>query len=267
MFALSLFTAAMLGLGPTPVTHVRTLGDVVEIRPQMMDASGARRDAVRDARDAGTEIVGQLNADGEVEWAPTPANQRGLLGGDDAPALIYVRAFDGVFAIDPFEPLPQNGNLDGIDQPITLVTQRQLFNGSSLETDRTLFDRRRLERTEQLFTELERARRAWLRANGYAGVRTLTNPNAEQADTATKTPEPAGWFRKPAEMPRGKSREAVQADPIAPDRAHAIAASLLEDGQARISLPPGTRGDVAERVAARQADDERGEEVAANDPR
>lgn len=266
MLALSLMTSAMLGLAPQPVTNVGTLGDIVEIRPQMMDTSGDRRDNTRNPADAGTEVVGQLGADGQAAWYQTDANERAARGGEDAPALIYVRVFDGVFAIDPFEPLPQNSNLDALYQPITLTTQRQLFDGSSLESDRTLFDRRRLERTEQLFAELERARLAWLRANGYAGVRTFTNPNADESEAANKLPEPAGWFRKPAEMPRGKSHEAVQGDPAESDRAVAIAATLLRDGEARVSLPPGTRADVAQRVAERNADSS-GEEMAANDPR
>jgi len=266
MFALSLMTTAVLGLAPQPVTTVRTLADIVEIRPQMMDTSADRRDNTRDPADAGTEVVGQLGADGQSAWIQTDRNERAARGAEDAPALIYVRVFDAVFAIDPFEPLPQNSNLDALDQPITLTTQRQLFDGSSLESDRTLFDRRRLERTEQLFAELERARKQWLRANGYAGVRTFTNPNADETEAADAMPEPAGWFRKPAEMPRGKSHEAVQADPAETDRAAAIAATLLRDGEARISLPPGTRADVAQRVAERNTDAD-GEEMAANDPR
>lgn len=250
---MTLMTAALLGFGPQTVTNVRPIADVVEIRPQMLDTRGHRRDAVRDAEDAGTAVVGVQGEHG-IAWAPTSRNQRERLGGQDAPALIYVRAFDGVFAIDPFEPLPTNSELDQVYAPINEVTARMLFNGSSLETDRALFDRRRIERTAELFRQLEKARRAWLRSNGFAGVITFTNPDAEaEADASVKAPEPAGWFRKPAEMPRGKSREAVQAEPegMSTEAARAVAASLL-DGASRVSVPHTMSKDAADRMAQRQ---------------
>lgn len=248
---MTLMTAALLGYGPHTVTNVRPIADVVEIRPQMLDTRGHRRDAVRDAQDAGTAIVGEQGEHG-IAWAPTARNQRERLGGQDAPALIYVRVFDGVFAIDPFEPLPTNSELDQVYAPINEVTARMLFNGSSLETDRALFDRRRIERTAELFKHLEKARRAWLRSNGFSGAFTYTAPAAE-GDASVTAPEPAGWFRKPAEMPRGKSREAVQAEPgsMSPEAARAVASGLL-DGATRVSVPHTMSKDAADRLAESQ---------------
>ncbi|MEQ8770675.1 MAG: hypothetical protein RIB60_09225 [Phycisphaerales bacterium] len=244
----TLMLAATIGMAPETATIVRPLADVVEIRPQMMDLTGQRADQVRDVT-AESEVVGHIDAEGNAHWIATDRNERTRRGGENAPSLIYVRVFDGVFAIDPFEPLPQTDELNELYAPVDINTARQLFNGSSLQTDRALFDRRRIERTEELFRALERARRGWLKANGYAGVRTFTNPSAGGDEAAVQgTPEPAGWFRKPAELPRGKSREAVQAEPMSEGEAASVASNILE-GATRVSTPPSMPVDQAERLA------------------
>lgn len=259
----TLVLAGMLGMAPETATIVRPLADVVEIRPQMLDLTGQRADQVRDVV-AESEVVGHIDADGNAHWIATDRNDRARRGGEDAPSLIYVRVFDGVFAIDPFEPLPQTDELNELYAPVDINTARQLFNGTSLQTDRALFDRRRIERTEELFRALERARRGWLKANGFAGVRTFTNPNAGRDEVEVRgTPEPAGWFRKPAELPRGKSREAVQGEPISGDEAAAIASNILE-GATRVSTPPSMPADEAERLA-QASEPELDEEVAINE--
>ena len=144
-----MLAGALAGVGPHPVTDVRPLADIVEIRPQMMDPDAERGDQVRDLRATGT-VVGQVDAQGNVAWEGTDRNERAARGaGADAPSLIYVRVFDGVFAIDPFEPLPQTGELSELYAQVDITTARQLFSGSSLETDRALFDRRRLSRASE----------------------------------------------------------------------------------------------------------------------
>ncbi len=73
--------------------------------------------------------------------------------------------------------------------------------------------------------DIRHARNVWLRERGYVGgVRTFKNPVRSGDASAGRTPEPAGWFRKPAEFPRTKSSEHV-----------------------RLSLPPG----ISPRAAAR----------------
>ncbi len=259
----ALMLAATFGMAPGTTTIVRPLADVVEIRPQMMDLSGQRADQVRDVQ-ADARVVGQTGENGEIAWVPTRNNHRAASGAEDAPSLIYVQVFDGVFAIDPFEPLPQTDEYNELYAPVNITTARQLFNGSSLQTDRALFDRRRIERTEELFRALERARRGWLKANGYLGVRTFTNPNADAEATEVRgTPEPAGWFRKPAELPRGKSREAVQGEPMSDVEAASVASNILE-GATRVSTPPTMAADEAARLAE-NVEAESSDEVAINE--
>lgn len=242
MLTASILAMSALLMGPTPVTQVRSAGEIVEIRSGMIDAEGdLRRDQVRFGAEP-TEVVGSL-ADGKLVWDDARSD-RARLGGEDAPELILVRAFDAVFAIDPFVSLPKGD----------IGLMRQLFSGTSLDTDRSLFDRRRIERTEELMTILESARISWLHDNGFYGVRTFRNPNAGSTiRRGAELPEPAGWFEKPADMPRTKSKEQVQAEP-AQDRTAAIAATLLSgDEPVRISLPFGTAPDVVASVERRNA--------------
>ncbi len=85
-----------------------------------------------------------------------------------------------------------------------------------------------VERAER---DIRHARNVWLREHGYAGgVRTFKNPVRGGADSARGTPEPAGWFRKPAEFPRTRSSEHV-----------------------RMSLPPGIDPRAAARLRAMES--------------
>lgn len=79
---------------------------------------------------------------------------------------------------------------------------------------------------------IDRARSRWLRDRGYVGgVRTFTNPRSHGADStgserARVVPEPSGWFRRPAEMPRTKSVEQVRYS--VPPGMHPTAAARLQ---------------------------------------
>lgn len=232
------FTAA----GPAPVTNVRPAADIVEIRAGMTRADHElRRDQIRFRADEPAPVVATLE-DGAIVWRAEHSD-RERLGGQDAPELILVRAFDMVFAIDPFASLPSGGT--------TLM--RQLTRPGSLEVDRTLYNRQSIDRTRELMRLLENARQNWLRDNGYYNPRTYTNPNAGQATDRATLPEPAGWFRVPEDAPRTRSREQVRARPDA-DRAASIAEALLSgDEPARISLPFGTAPDVVASVERRNA--------------
>ncbi|MFK7883804.1 MAG: hypothetical protein AB8F26_06440 [Phycisphaerales bacterium] len=241
MLTASVLALSAIVMGPTPVTNVRTAGDIIEIRTGMIDgANDTRRDQVRDFDREPTKVVGSI-ADGALVWDGADSD-RERLGGQDAPELILVRAFDGVFAIDPFVQLPQGD----------IGLMRQLFSGTSLDTDRALFDRRRIERTEELMKILESARMNWLRDNGYYSARTVRNPNAGKSTSeGASLPEPSGWFRTPDDMPRTQPEEQVQAEPSKNRRA-AIASSLLSgDEPIRISLPFGTAPDVVASAARR----------------
>lgn len=243
MLVASLLALSSIALGPAPVTTVRPVSGIVEIRSGMIDSeTDLRRDQIRYRDNEPTETVGSITG-GVLTWDQADSD-RERLGGQDAPELILVRAFDSVFAIDPFVRLPAGD----------IGLMRQLFGGTSLDTDRKLYDRRGIERTEELMKILESARRSWLRDNGYTGVRSFTNPNADQdaAREGASLPEPAGWFRIPEDMPRGKAKEQVQAP--ASDRAAGVAAALLSgDEPVRISLPFGTAPDVVASVERRNA--------------
>ena len=80
---LSLMMSALVGLGPQPVTNVRPLADVIEIRPQMVAGHADRLDRVWDVdeEDMNTAVVGSIDAEGNAQWAPTSHNQRERLGG------------------------------------------------------------------------------------------------------------------------------------------------------------------------------------------
>lgn len=83
--------------------------------------------------------------------------------------------------------------------------------------------------------DIRHARNVWLREQGYVGgVRTFKNPVRAAAGAAGAThnpPQPAGWFRKPAEFPRTKSSEHV-----------------------RLSLPPGISPRAAARLRAMETE-------------
>lgn len=242
MLSATLIALSFVATGPTPVTPIQPLAEIIEIRPGMIrPADELRRDQVRFNNNESTPVVATVD-NGVLSWSAS-GTERERLGGDDAPELILVRAFDADFAIDPFAPLPAGGTL----------VWRQLTRGTSLEMDRTLFNRQSIDRAEELMRLLEQARQNWLQDNGYYGARVFTNPDADRAEEAKAAPEPAGWFRIPEDMPRTRSREQVRAQPGA-DRAAAVAAGLLSgDEPVRISLPFGTAADVVASVERRNA--------------
>lgn len=233
MLSITMIALSFVAVGPTPVTPIQPVADIIEIRSGMIrPADQIRRDQVRFNSNEITPVVATID-NGVLSWSNS-GTERERLGGQDAPELILVRAFDAVFAIDPFAPLPAGGT----------ALMRQLTRGTSLEVDRTLFNRQSIDRTEELMRLLERSRHNWLQDNGYFGTRTYTNPAAGQGEAAKAAPEPAGWFRIPEDMPRTRSREQVLAEPAA-DRTAAIAAGLFSgDEPVRISLPFGTAPDV-----------------------
>lgn len=242
MLTASILALTTIAMGPTPVNQFRTAGEIIEIRAGMIDgADDLRRDQVRYRDNAEpTEVVGTVD-DGRTTWTHARSD-RERLGGQDAPELILVRAFDAVFAIDPFVHLPAGD----------IGLMRQIFRGTNLDTDRTLFTRQRIERTQELMRILESARVNWLRDNGYYSTRTFRNPNAGEASSGeARLPEPAGWFRAPADMPRTQPTEEVRED-REQDRARSIASSLFSgDEPVRISLPFGTAPDVVASVERR----------------
>lgn len=231
---------------------------VIEINPTAFATANTRGVQVRYSNERGVQ-AGTQNADGSVNWN---GSQREAMGGQDAPARILIRIYDGVFSIDPFVPIGCS-NED---------IANMLFNGTTLETNRAIFNRQRIERTEKLLKALEAARHDWLRSNGYYGVRSFTSSKSTgEAQADASLPEPAASFRIPAEAPRGKAREQVNADDLSSDKARAIAASLLRgDESIRISLPMGTAADVVASVEARNTETEINEqepeeELASND--
>ncbi len=189
----------------------------------------------------------------------TSRSERERLGADDdAPAAIYVRAFDAVFMIDPFERVPQL-----IPRPIdengrTLRAQRQLFGEFSLNTSRKLFNWDRVEATSELFRVLELARRDWLRSNGYLGVRTFTSDTPRRSAGASGEIRPRATFQRPDDMPRTRSREQVRED-AAPTIEDAGAMIASSGETVRISAPTYDRSQVRMSIPGRDA----GEPIAA----
>lgn len=253
MMITSLIAAATLALGPCNANgwgnSQITTPKVIEINPDMFDTTAVNRRQIRFSNDTQGSVVGARSMDGQVTWESD--SHRELLGGQDAPALIYVQIFDGTFAIDPFVPIPNASD----------ATAQQLFRGTSLETDRTQFGRVRIERTKELFRKLEQTRINWLRDNGFYGVRSFTNPKAGEKKEA-KLPEPAATFRRPADVPRGKSREQVNAD----TNSMGSVAFLMNSGDAsvRVSLPTHLETSNRVSVIQRNGTDVK-EEVAINE--
>ncbi len=226
--------------------------EIIEINPAAFPSTHTRGVQVRYNNER-AQLAATQDAEGNISWN---GSQREAMGGQDAPARILVRVYDGVFSIDPFVPL-SCGNED---------VANMLFNGTTLETNRALFNRQRIERVEQLIKSLEAARHDWLRNNGYYGVRQYTSSNNSGEEHAEASlPEPAAKFRVPADVPRGKAREQVNADEAT---TRSIATNLLSgDEPVRISLPFGTAPDVVASVEARnaRADEQESQELASND--
>ncbi|MGJ8635817.1 MAG: hypothetical protein ACSHX5_03115 [Phycisphaerales bacterium] len=261
--AATLLAALLIGAAASSATAQYTSAsiespEIIEINPAAFPTTRTRGVQVRYSNERGVQAGTQDN-DGTVNWN---GSQREAMGGQDAPARILIRVYDGVFSIDPFVPIGCS------NEDIT----NMLFNGTTLETNRALFNRQRIERTEKLLKALEAARHDWLRSNGYYGVRSFTSSKStSEAQADASLPEPAASFRIPAEAPRGKAREQVNADDLSSDKARAIAASLLRgDEPIRISLPMGTAADVVASVEARNteteiSEQESEEELASND--
>lgn len=256
-----LTTAAMILIAASTATNAQVSAsisspEIIEINPAAFPSTHTRGVQVRYSNEQG-QLAGSESADGTVTWN---GSQREAMGGQDAPARILIQVYDGVFSIDPFVPL-SSGNED---------IANMLFNGATLETNRALFNRQRIERVEKLLKTLEAARHNWLRNNGYFGVKTFTSSKATaQGQADANLPEPAARFRIPADLPRGKAREQVNADENQTDNnAKSVASSLLSgDEPVRISLPFGTASDVVARVETRNAlaEQEETQELAAND--
>lgn len=243
---------ALTGAAQAQVSASIESPEIIEINPAAFPSTHTRGVQVRYNNERG-QLAATQDQDGTVTWS---GSQREAMGGEDAPARILVRVYDAVFSIDPFVPITC-GNED---------IANMLFNGSTLETNRALFNRQRIERVEQLMKSLEVARHNWLRDNGYYGVRQFTSSKSTSEEHADATlPEPAAKFRIPADVPRGKSREQVNANDAT---TRSIAQNLLEgDEPVRISLPFGTAPDVVARVEARNAaaDEQESQELASND--
>jgi len=146
------------------------------------------------------------------------------------------------------------------------------FRGTSLETDRTQFGRKQIDRTKELFRKLEQTRVNWLRLNGYYSPRTVTNPRYEgQQMTTREAPEPSAVIERPVDMPRTKSREQVKADER-PSISSVMAMLRSGDEAIRISMPRGVgastvaRLDRCEDEETEQANEENGEteQIASN---
>jgi len=226
--------------------------EIIEINPAAFPTTTTRGVQVRFNRHETAQLAATQDNDGEITWS---GSQREAMGGQDAPARILVRAFDGVFSIDPFVPIT-GGNED---------IANLLFNGTTLETNHMIFGRNRIERVEKLMKILEVARHNWLRNNGYYGVKSFVSSRSTgEGQAEASLPEPAASFQIPADVPRGKSREQVNADDA---KSSSIAATLLSDDvPVRISLPFGTAPDVVASVEARNAQNaEETEELASND--
>lgn len=146
----------------------------------------------------------------EIDW-PGPGPERYGAANDDA-SIIYARVGRAVVAFSPWMNYEQvdAGRVDVRDhcgRAVDALTRRPtgVTQGFSSQTAR------RVE------ADLGHARNTWLREQGFVGgVRTFRNPVAAGDTTAESAPEPAGWFRRPPELPRTRSTE-----------------------QVRLSLPPG----------------------------
>ncbi len=214
-----------------------TTPEIVEVRAGMINTNAVDRGQIRFSNRTRGSVVAVSNPDGSIQW-DNATSDREKLGGQDAPALIYIQMFDGVFAIDPFVPVPAAND----------STASMLFRGTTLETNRAQYGRQEIDRTRELMSKLEQARINWLRDNGFYGVRVYTNERTEtQADEQAKAgghPKPSAVFERPADVPRIKSREQVQAERKMPG----VAAMLTGDEPIRISLPHNMAADIVARV-------------------
>ncbi|MCL4220717.1 MAG: hypothetical protein KJZ65_05045 [Phycisphaerales bacterium] len=182
-------------------------------------------------------VVGQIPS----QVALRSAAERARLGaGPEAPQWIVIRFRDGLFAIDPFLQLPD----------VTPETARQLFKSmkygtgapvATLGTDRSLFNRQRIEATEDLFRALEHERVEWLKQNRYVQAVRTWSGDPDHASQQSRAP---GRDALPEDLPRTRPIEEV--------RAPAGGVMLVQGDQpVRVSLPDlGVSADVRQRVAA-----------------
>lgn len=255
MMFTTLISAATLALGPCNATGCNnneiSSPKIIEIIPGMVAPNEVDRRQIRFSDDTQGRVIGEVQQDGQIAW---PSSHRQRLNGQNAAERILVRMFDGTFSIDPFQPLP---NADD-------STAKLLFRGTSLETDRTQHGRQQIDRTKELFRKLEAARINWLRSNGFYGVRNFTNPNAGMREEA-KLPEPSAVFERPADVPRGKSREQVNAG----NADMLSVASVMNQGEeiVRVSLPLHMQTQHVARMIQRNGSDtpEKHEEVTINE--
>jgi len=253
MMFTAIIGAATIALGPCNAygcdnSQIST-PRVIEINAHIVRPNEINRRQDRFSDHTRGEVIGVVRQDGQVEW---PSSDRESLRGQDGPAQIYIQMFDGVFAIDPFQPLPAAND----------ATAKLLFRGTSLETDRTQFGRQRIDRTKELFSKLEQARIDWLRDNGYYNARTFTRSGTVKRAGEAKLPEPAATFRRPVDVPRLKSREQVNAD----SNEMGSVASVMNSGKdlVRVSLPMHMQ--TARKVSAIQRNAPKpSEEVAINE--
>ena len=246
MFITLIGATTLAALGPSNASYyakdqVRS-PQIIELRAGMIN-DDVRRSQIRFSNETRGRVVATSDTDGSVQWG---SSDREKLGGQNAPELIYVQMFDGVFAIDPFQPLPAAND----------ATAQMLFRGTTLETDRTQHGRQYIDRTKELFDKLEQARVNWLRDNSFYGVRVFTNPkpfNDEQAN-ASELPEPSAVFERPTDAPRVKSREQVKVDEQSDEQVNmqgVVAMLSTTDEPIRISLPHMMDAQIVARVEKR----------------
>jgi hypothetical protein len=241
-------TLAALGQNYAMAQGLQTYGpknqaitpEIIEIRAGMFDTYAVDRSQTRFSDRTRGTVIAESNPDGSISWE---SSDREKLGGHNAPELIYVQMFDGVFAIDPFQPLPVAND----------SAAQILFRGTTLETDRTQHGRQQIDRTKELFRKLEQTRINWLRDNGFYGVRVITNDNPWSEDTqASALPEPSAVFERPADVPRGKSKEQVKRNDRQDDQgvkmAGVVSMMKTTDQPIRISVPHTMGAEVLARV-------------------
>lgn len=255
MMFTTLISAATLALGPCNANGCNnqiTTPRVIEINAAIVKPTDVDRRQIRYSQETQGQVIGIVKQDGTRHWQ---GSDRDYLRGQDGPAKIYIRIFDGTFAIDPFQPLPAAND----------STAKLLFRGTSLETDRTQHGRQQIDRTKELFRKLEQARINWLRDNGYYNARTFTRGETVKRAGEARLPEPSAVFERPADVPRGKSREQVNSG--SSDMQSVASVMSRGDELVRISLPLHMQAEPVARMIQRNGADkvEKEQEVTINE--
>lgn len=175
-------------------------------------------------------------------YLPAAATRWGIPG-DPRGGHIAINTFDGTFLIDPFVQIP-TGKLqydyDDVrrfrNSRVTLDRDHAFYGG------RTSYDN-----FVELMSTLEHERQRWLREQGFTAVRTLTNPNAAAFGTEVDVHEiqPIMRIERPAELPRTRSRESVDATP---------SSGVFTEPGVRWSVPPTFSTAAAQRLSTRGVD-------------